>query len=214
MAYEEIDKAEMMRMLMAEGSGGEVESLKKVLDTNLENTTEEELVNAIFTIRGKDPIMDKDISTEQLNRAIQMLRDDKYTMAETAEQLGVSSKSLAAAISAEASAASEAHVINTMNELHEQPPLTPEEMQALQDKYDQHTAPSVDPVDFEAERAQYERNYSRALAGYVFVSNNEIDQSTIQSPELLEKIEAVDAPFEPRTEIIFMPNNEAPPKPE
>jgi hypothetical protein len=34
-------------------------------------------------------------------------------------------------------------------------PLTPEQLQAQQDAYDQWTAPSVEPVDFEAERNAY-----------------------------------------------------------
>jgi len=33
--------------------------------------------------------------------------------------------------------------------------LTPEQLQAQQDAYDQWTAPSVEPVDFEAERNAY-----------------------------------------------------------
>ena len=33
--------------------------------------------------------------------------------------------------------------------------LTPEQMQAQQDAYDQWTAPSVEPVDFEADREAY-----------------------------------------------------------
>lgn len=33
--------------------------------------------------------------------------------------------------------------------------LTPEQLQAQQDAYDQWTAPSVDPVDFEADREAY-----------------------------------------------------------
>lgn len=33
--------------------------------------------------------------------------------------------------------------------------LTPEQLQAQQDAYDQWTAPSVEPVDFEAEKVAY-----------------------------------------------------------
>jgi hypothetical protein len=62
--------------------------------------------------------MEPNISTEELNRALHLLRNDKYTFAETASMLGVPSKLLVTAICEEAASASERYVIDTMNRLH------------------------------------------------------------------------------------------------
>jgi hypothetical protein len=90
-------------------------------------------------------------------------------------------------------------------------PLTPEQMQAQQDLYDQMQAPTTEIVDFEADREAYlARHQTTSDESIVVVSDLSEDEKRVIVQNIVQKVTEDSVLGEPTTEVVF---GKEPPEP-